>query len=134
MVVPTPYDVAPVPPDVDISGLRRVRKRVHRQMSLERAAVLLALEQREHVFLRNAASLINPRRQVEHGHTLRAAENELADDLLHPRCAALRPGGDYDIARTKVEAVPTRRIERVIPDLARRMGPRGRLHRFDLAL
>ena len=98
-------------------------------MGLDEAAVGLRLERRELHLLRRHAQ-IEPGRQLGDGDILRAVEQELAHDLLHPGGAGLGIGGDDDVAVAELKVVPDGGIEMVVVQLARlvRLIDRGVRH------
>ncbi len=117
VVVGTPDDVAGVAADVDILRPPREHERVDRQVRLDESTMLLRFELR-HQRLEREDPHVEPRRAAPGRDAVRRAEQQLADDLLHPRRPGLAERVDDDIVRAKLERVPARRVDDCGLDLA----------------
>ena len=86
-------------------------------MRLQEAPVFLGLDQRQ-LDLPGRNTKVQPRRHLLDVKSLFAVEQKLRDDLLDPRRARLRVGGNKDVIIAELEAVPNRGVEVVIMKLA----------------
>src|SRR5215216_2717399 len=108
VVVPAPVAVATVPADEDVLCPWRVDERLDRQMRLEVPTVRLRGSSLESI---RDHSEIRPWRAVHSIKVGLSRKDQLADNLLHPGRAGLRPGRNNNVVVPEVEAVPLARVD-----------------------
>ena len=119
--------VTSVPSNVDVLLARVIVERIGRQVRLEEPA---AGDGFDHALLdltgRDAE--VDPRRELTHRGGGFAVEQDLRDDLLHPRRARLVGGSNHDVVVPGFDDIPRSGVE-VVGSVGLGLGPAGHVER-----